>query len=134
LISSFEETRAEREESTRRLLLKKRLLSFVANISCKMQNYHHQHPNSNRTCNSFAQWLKACEHRHSCLRQWSDRLIELGASWESFRNCNDSDGDDDMLVQDLVNGGGIPLLAARDIVRIVTRAMRGNLPMAIFWE
>lgn len=88
-----------------------------------MKNHQH-HPN-----NSFGQWLKSCEHGHSCLRQWSDRLIELGASWNSFRNIDN----DDTLVQDLVNGG-IPLLAARNIVRIVTHAMRGNTPMAIFWN
>jgi hypothetical protein len=104
----------------------------------KMQNHHHRHSSSTSSRNSFAQWLKACEHEHSCLRQWSDRLIELGASWESFRNDDDDDKDDDYytLVQDLVNGGSIPLLAARNIVRIVTRAMRenNNFPMAIFWE
>lgn len=62
------------------------------------------------------------------MKQWADRLIELGASWDSFqRNADD-------IVADLVEGG-IPVLAAKTIVRIASEAVkRSNAPMTVFWD
>lgn len=77
---------------------------------------------------AFDEWAKASTQKYPCFQQWADRLVELGASWDSFRR------DRGEIVQDLVDGG-IPLLAARDIVDIASAAVqRRNAPMAIFWD
>ena len=77
---------------------------------------------------AFDEWAKASTQQYPCFQQWADRLIELGASWDSFRR------DRGEIVQDLV-AGGIPLLAARDIVDIASAAVqRRSAPMAIFWD
>lgn len=77
---------------------------------------------------SFEEWLnKSVEH--SYIQQWSQRLIELGASWDTFRRC-----DEQGVVDDLVQGG-IPLLAARDIYTLASEAIaRSDAPLAIFWD
>lgn len=76
---------------------------------------------------SFEDWLTKTVD-HSCVQRWSDRLLDLGASWDTFRrNSND-------VVDDLV-GGGIPLLAARDICKLASEAVaRRAAPLAIFWD
>ena len=74
----------------------------------------------------FDEWVKT--QPHPCLQPWVDRLIELGSSWDSFRR------DSNEVVEDLV-AGGIPLLAARDIVNIATQTLqKSQAPMAIFWD
>ena len=74
----------------------------------------------------FDEWVKT--QPHPCLQPWVDRLIELGSSWDSFRR------DSNEVVEDLVSGG-IPLLAARDIVNIATQTLqKSQAPMAIFWD
>jgi hypothetical protein len=75
---------------------------------------------------SFEEWVK--NQTHPCLQKWAERLLELGASWDSFRR------DSQEVVQDLVDGG-IPLLAARDVVNIASETLNSNqAPMAIFWD
>ena len=70
------------------------------------------------------------------MSKWAPVLVELGASWETFRGDGDGegDGDGDATLADLVDGG-IPRLAARD----VCRAMRGVLrrrrrPLLVLWD
>jgi hypothetical protein len=75
---------------------------------------------------SFEDWVK--NQTHPCLQTWAERLLELGASWDSFRR------DSREVVQDLVDGG-IPKLAARDVVNIASETLsRNQAPMAIFWD
>jgi hypothetical protein len=76
---------------------------------------------------TFDEWVKGAT-QFPCLQKWADRLIELGASWDSFRR------DQSHVVDDLVKGG-IPLLAARDIVDIASATVkRSCAPMAVFWD
>jgi G3E family GTPase len=76
---------------------------------------------------TFDEWVKGAT-QFPCLQKWADRLIELGASWDSFRR------DQSHVVDDLVQGG-IPLLAARDIVDIASATVkRSCAPMAVFWD
>lgn len=64
-----------------------------------------------------------------CVKKWAKALIHLGTSWDSFGR------DEADTVQDFVNTGKIPLLAARDIVKIAKEEIqRGSAPMAIFWD
>ena len=58
--------------------------------------------------NSFDEWARTTAENETAgaLHQWADRLIELGASWDSFRRPSRE------VVDDLV-ASGIPLLAAR---------------------
>lgn len=57
------------------------------------------------------------------------QLTKLGTSWSSFRRPEDD------IVKDLVDVGCVPLLAARDIVRLAKEEIeRANAPMAIFWD
>lgn len=75
---------------------------------------------------SFDEWVK--NQTHTCLQNWAERLVELGASWDSFRR------DPQEVVDDLVDGG-IPLLAARDVVNVAKEILECNqAPMAIFWD
>ena len=81
---------------------------------------------SGRKMDPFDEWVKT--QSQPCLLQWADLLINLGASWDSFRR------DADAVVNDLV-AGGIPILAARDIVNIASETIRkSQAPMAIFWD
>lgn len=76
---------------------------------------------------SFEEWVSVST-QYPCFQRWADRLVELGASWDSFRR------DRGEIVNDLVTGG-IPLLAARDIVDIASAAVqRSTAPMAVFWD
>ena len=77
---------------------------------------------------TFEDWVRD-DDQQPCVRKWADSLIKLGTSWDSFRR------DEADIVRDLVDAGGIPVLAARDIVKIATEEIeRGNAPMAIFWD
>lgn len=77
--------------------------------------------------NSFGEW--ASSSTHDCVRDNADRLVELGVSWDSFLSR-----DPDAIAKDLVNGG-IPLVAAKDIVAVAAAAAkRSEAPMAIFWD
>jgi len=70
---------------------------------------------------SFEEWARAST-------DLGDKLLELGASWDSFR------GDQEIVLQDLVRGG-IPRLTARSICKLAVAAIRQNdAPMAIFWD
>ena len=56
--------------------------------------------------------------------------MALGASWDTFRH----DKDRQEITNDLVQGG-IPILAARDIVDLASAQVeRTTAPMAIFWD
>lgn len=75
----------------------------------------------------FEDWAKASTSP-PCVQRWCDRLVELGASWDSFRR------EPEQVVKDLV-AGNIPLLAARDIVNVTSSFLKRNrCPMAIFWD
>jgi len=70
---------------------------------------------------SFKEWAKAST-------DWGDALLQLGASWDTFR------GDQEVVMKDLVEGG-IPRLAARSIFNLAAEAIRRNeAPMAVFWD
>eukprot|EP00539_Tryblionella_compressa_P001630 CAMPEP_0178746152 /NCGR_PEP_ID=MMETSP0744-20121128/7662_1 /TAXON_ID=913974 /ORGANISM="Nitzschia punctata, Strain CCMP561" /LENGTH=807 /DNA_ID=CAMNT_0020399355 /DNA_START=377 /DNA_END=2800 /DNA_ORIENTATION=- len=76
----------------------------------------------------FEEWVRDTAQKE-CISKWADALIRLGASWESFRR------DEDEIVNDFVQVGGIPLLAARDIVKVAKEEIeRSHAPMAIFWD
>jgi hypothetical protein len=75
----------------------------------------------------FSDWAQSST-TPSCVQHWADRLIELGASWESFRR------DKKDVLADL-SSGGIPILAARNIVDAAVMVIeRSQAPMAIFWD
>lgn len=77
---------------------------------------------------SFEEWARSSAQK-PCVQRWADRLVELGASWDSF--CRESS---ETIVSDLVDGG-VPILAARDICDIASAAvMRRKAPMALFWD
>jgi NYN domain len=77
----------------------------------------------------FDEWVRNDAQQH-CVKNWAEALIQLGASWDSFRRHDDAS-----IVQDLVKAGEIPLLAARDIVRIAKLEIeRSEAPLAIFWD
>lgn len=76
---------------------------------------------------SFDEWVKTADHR--CFQQWGQQVVELGASWDSFRR-----EDHDAIVNDLVSGG-IPILAARDITTIAAAEVtKSRTPMSVFWD
>ena len=76
----------------------------------------------------FEEWVQH-DAQYPCIKQWGEKLIRLGTSWDSFRR-KEAD-----IVEDLVEAGGIPLMAARDICKIAKGEIeRGNAPMAIFWD
>lgn len=79
----------------------------------------------------FDEWVKSVTRdQHASVHKYADKLIELGASWDSFKSARHPD----TIANDLVQGG-IPLLAARDIVDVATTAARqSQAPMAIFWD
>jgi NYN domain len=69
----------------------------------------------------FEEWAKS-------LPKWSENLLELGASWDSFRR------EPEEVISDLVKGG-IPLLSAKDIVDKAREVVhRKSAPMAIYWD
>lgn len=70
----------------------------------------------------FDDWVK------SSLPKYCQKLLSLGASWDSFRR------DSEEVISDLVKGG-IPLLPAKDIVEKAREILQSrNAPMAIFWD
>ena len=76
----------------------------------------------------FEEWVQN-DAQQPCVKNWAKQLIQLGTSWDSFRR------DDEAICQDLVQAGGIPLLAARDIVKLAKEEIeRANAPMAVFWD
>ncbi|CAB9505974.1 expressed unknown protein [Seminavis robusta] len=78
---------------------------------------------------SFEKWLRGA-HEQPFVAQWADKLIDLGATWETFRRS-----EDDVIVDDLVKVGGIPILAARYVVGIAKDAIaRRKAPAALFWD
>lgn len=79
---------------------------------------------------AFEEWVQN-DSQKPCVKQWADQLIQLGTSWDSFRQGRNEDA----IVQDLTTAGGIPLLAARDIVQLAQQEIqRAAAPMAIFWD
>lgn len=76
----------------------------------------------------FDEWAKNAT-QHVSVQRYADRLVALGTSWDSFLSR-----EADAVAADMVQGG-IPLLAARDIVAVATAAARqSQAPMAIFWD
>ena len=98
---------------------------------------------------SFAEWVQEEDARPRCIREHANALIRLGTSWDSFRpllveamtTSSDSSSSgqqqqqQDLLLQDLVDTGRIPLLAARDICRVVRLEWEHRqAPLAVFWD
>lgn len=62
------------------------------------------------------------------VHKWADKLIESGASWDTFRR------EPDDIIADLA-AEGIPRLAARDICNVAAEALsRSEAPLSIFWD
>ncbi len=77
---------------------------------------------------TFSHWIK--NNSHSCIAEHADRLLELGASWDTFRSEDTHD-----ILDDLVQIGGIPLLTAKNICKIVrSEIARNEAPMSVFWD
>ena len=75
---------------------------------------------------TFEDWLKTITN--SSVLKYADRLIELGASWETF------EGEKDDTISDLVDAK-IPLLAAKTIFNLAAEALKiRNQPLSIFWD
>jgi len=75
---------------------------------------------------SFEDWLKTVNH--PSMEKWGDHILELGASWNSFRR------DQNSVISDLVSEG-IPRLFAYDIYKLTTEEInRNQAPMSIFWD
>ena len=76
----------------------------------------------------FEEWAKQST-QHTSIVKYADRLVEMGASWDSFLSRTQEE-----IARDLVRGG-IPILAARDIVDVATSAAKqSQAPLAIFWD
>ena len=76
----------------------------------------------------FEEWVKSTAEDEA-VRKYGGLLVELGASWASFVSR-----DPGCVTMDLLQGG-IPILAARQIVDVVRRTVqRNHAPMAIFWH
>ena len=65
----------------------------------------------------FEEWAKQST-QHTSIVKYADRLVEMGASWDSFLSRTQEE-----IARDLVRGG-IPILAARDIVDVATSAAK----------
>jgi hypothetical protein len=75
---------------------------------------------------SFEDWLETVNN--PSVVKYSSRLVELGASWETFER-----GKDDTTA-DLVDAG-IPLLAAKSIFNVAAQALKTRKqPLSIFWD
>ena len=46
---------------------------------------------------SFEEWVKTADF--PCFQEWGQQVVELGASWDSFRRT-----DKEVVVEDLVRG------------------------------
>ena len=76
---------------------------------------------------SFGRWLATVAP--SELRRWSERLNEIGVSWNSFRHHQPEE-----LVSDLV-ASGVPLMPSREIVTLASRELaQKDAPLALFWD
>ena len=76
----------------------------------------------------FEDWLRSSTH--PSIHKWAEKLIELGASWDTWAFQRDVDE----TILDLQTAG-IPLLAAKDISRVVKEALhRSEVPLSIFWD
>ena len=77
---------------------------------------------------TFEEWAKSSTQK-TCIKKWADKLLDLGASWGSFRGR-----DKEYIASDMI-AGGIPLLAAREVANTVVDAIKqSQAPMAIFWD
>ena len=75
----------------------------------------------------FNEWLSSTQH--VSVQKYASHLTKLGASWDTFLSR-----EPETIANDLVKGG-IPLLAAHDIVDVArTAAKQSQAPMAIFWD
>jgi NYN domain len=69
----------------------------------------------------FEEWAKS-------IPKWAGTLLDLGASWDTFRR------EPDEVISDLVQGG-IPLLSAKDIVDKARQVLqRKSAPLGVFWD
>ena len=76
----------------------------------------------------FEEWAKQST-QHASILKYADRLVEMGVSWDSFLSRSQEE-----VARDFVRGG-IPILAARDIVDVATAAAKqSQAPLAIFWD
>lgn len=76
---------------------------------------------------SLSEWL-ASPQAPTVVKPWVDKLLELGASWESFR------GNSQDTISVLVSSG-FPRLIARDITHsIKTALVLSEAPAAVFWD
>jgi len=90
--------------------------------------YHR--PLNNITMETLEEWLKSnAMTLPSIVQKWAVKLVDLGASWETF-----SDGNNEATIDDLVDGG-IPRLPARDICRAMSEVIqRRSRPMIVLWD
>ena len=76
----------------------------------------------------FEEWAKQST-QHASIVKYAYRLVEMGASWDSFLSRSQEE-----VARDFVRRG-IPILAARDIVDVATvAAKQSQAPLAIFWD
>jgi NYN domain len=72
--------------------------------------------------------MKDFEEWANTIPKWAGTLLDLGASWDTFRR------EPDEVISDLVQGG-IPLLSAKDIVDKARQVLqRKSAPLAVFWD
>eukprot|EP00956_Cyclotella_meneghiniana_P015269 scaffold23218_cov22-Cyclotella_meneghiniana.AAC.1 len=78
---------------------------------------------------TLEEWLKSnAKSLPSIVQKWDTKLIELGASWDTFSGNNEA------TIADLVDGG-IPRLSARDICRVMGEVIqRRSRPMIVLWD
>ena len=74
-------------------------------------------------------WLQSnTGYLPSIVQKWSEKIIELGASWDTFS------GNSEATLDDLVDGG-IPRLSARDICRVMSEVVqRRSRPLMVLWD
>ena len=79
---------------------------------------------------SFEDWLQSSpESVPSVVAKWAAKLLELGASWDTFQGNNS-----DATLDDLVDGG-IPRLTARDMCRSMNEVLlRRSRPLIVISE
>lgn len=74
----------------------------------------------------FEEWVNT--RSDPCVQKWAGLLIDLGASWDTFRREKVE------TIEALVDGG-IPRLAAQDIWNVASEALsRSQAPLSIFWD
>jgi len=77
----------------------------------------------------FEKWL-FLQNDPSLEDEYVYQLLELGATWDSFR------GEDDAgIIRDLTDHSDIPFLTVKSIVQLVRDAIeRSQAPLAVFWD